>query len=289
MQLLDHLCLLRIDGDDASSFLQGQLTNDITLSDQQWQFSGYCNPKGRLLALLQLWQFNHAYYVLLDKSISESIIKRLRMYVLRSKVTITELEAYHLYGAQDWLEVTAQLAHKQQPIDYQVTGDSNSMALMMGNQYLVASEKNPIADIEDNKRWRNNNILAGLPSVTHTTSDLFIPQMLNLDMLNGINFKKGCYTGQEIVARMHYLGKLKQRMFLVDIDGDTPTPGTIVYSDQDGQKSIGHIVDAVDNIALAVLRLNALDQSESFYTEPTTTLIVNHQQPYTLPSNEQVD
>ena len=289
LQQLNHLSLIRIDGDDATAFLQGQLTNDVSLSNQQWQFNGYCSPKGRLLALLQLWQYDDVYYAVLDKSLCEATLKRLRMYVMRSKVIITELDDMFFYAAQDWADINAVFSVPQTPEDKQVVMLGSAISIRFGHQFLLMSPElnHDQVTVDNNPQWHTNNILSGLPRVTAKTVEMFIPQMLNLDVIDGINFKKGCYTGQEIIARMHYLGKLKQRMFVAKINGELPELGATIYADNACEKSVGNIVDSSNGNALAVLRLNALENSNRFYLDQQSSLEVNKVQPYELPSTKE--
>src|SRR5262249_16785525 len=135
--------------------------------------AGYCSPKGRLLAVLHLRRDGEAILMRLHHSVAEATLKRLRMFVLRSKVTL-ELE--------------------------------------------------PAANLGDDSPWRRDNILRGVPVIYPQTQDQFVPQMVNLDQLGGISFDKGCYTGQEIVARLHYLGQLKRRMFLCRLPNPASLP-----------------------------------------------------------------
>jgi len=293
LQALEHLTLVKIEGDDATSFLQGQLTNDVTLTDNQWQFSGYCSPKGRLLTLLQLWKLQGSYYAIIDKSLSEATLKRLRMYVMRSKVTFTELQEIGFYAATEWDAISVGFPAMPRPSDNAVVSDGNTMVIRVAKQFLVMtadlieSQTNTnISEADNADSWRTNSILAGLPSVSANTIEMFIPQMLNLDIIGGINFEKGCYTGQEIIARMHYLGKLKQRMFVSHVSGQTPQAGASVYADKGCQKSVGSIVDAVSDKALAVLRLAELQNSDTFYLDANSTLRVNAHQPYELPKTK---
>jgi len=293
IEKLEHLSLLQISGDDALSFLQGQLTNDINLANDQWQYSGYCNPKGRLLGLFTLWQSEKSAYVVIDKSLTEALVKRLTMYVMRSKVDIKVTDML-IYGATDTTSLNAlNLEIDTQGLTDEVTVLSNQDTHLLnlgGHRYLIATKKNvPSSSIieKKNSQWHAYNINQGLPEVTATSSELFIPQMVNLDILNGINFKKGCYTGQEIVARMHYLGKLKQRMFVCTVNNlDTEIlNGDKVFSDPELGKSVGNIVSINETTALAVLRMDDLDQK--FWLTANASLSVQSNQPYSLEGKSQ--
>ena len=295
IEKLNHLTLIKITGDDAASFLQGQLTNDIELASKQWQYSGYCTPKGRLLALFTIWRTNDTIYALLDKSLVESTLKRLRMYVMRSKVTIEEIEAPKyaiLKSSPSELLTSGFLNDEISNIEnYAFVVQENVHCLSFGNRYLIITPNSVNNEnVSQDNTWLQEDIKAGLPQVNAYSSELFIPQMLNLDVLNGINFKKGCYTGQEIVARMHYLGKLKQRMFVCTLNssknGQKIKAGDKIYSDTAMTSTAGNIVTVDDNLALAVLRLDRVEEAnqknEPFIVNEETTLQTNQNQPYSL-------
>ena len=290
---LDNLGLIKISGEDAASFLQGQLTNDVTLLENQWQFSGYCNPKGRLLALLRLCKQADDFYALIPSELIVPISQRLRMYVMRSKVVIEEVEFACVLGFQEisaLREIDPLLAEQT---DQAVPGSTLSQArgfALIAERASIYIGLDPLnIETSDDYDWQLENISAGIPEITAATSELFVPQMVNLDLLNGINFKKGCYTGQEIVARMHYLGKLKQRMFLCEVSGDFKTaaqPADKLFADSDSSKNTGTLVCISNsgNRALGVLRLS--DADGSHYLANGQVLKPLAKQPVRFPEQE---
>jgi len=300
------LGLIKISGHDAFSFLQGQLSNDINelnkLSQKHWQYSGYCNPKGRLIALLQIWCEGDELFALLSKDLIESTVKRLRMYVMRSKVEIEVFAQVRCFGFSSAIKLNSLVSGLSDNLDGVTNGvNSNGdlSVLAVGQRYLLVDkvghlentipENTILEKITNAPNWLAEQIVDGLPDVSQGSSELFIPQMLNLDLLDGINFKKGCYTGQEIVARMHYLGKLKQRMFVCELmghDGIEIAPikaGDSIYSDIKLTKSAGTVVSAASdsNVLLAVLRLTNLEQTH--YLSQAISIKVAAQQPYEIP------
>ena len=291
---LNAYSLLKISGADAATFLQGQLTNDLNLLDNQWQFSGYCNPKGRLLALLQLWKTNsNEFSVLLSKDLTESVVKRLRMYVMRSKVEIVVTDKA-ISGFNSIEDIVAQHPKFEGKINQEINQsvsvlDGNQTILKVIDRYLMIGDKTD-AIPSFNLDWQKQNILDGLPQIHAETAELFIPQMVNLDLLDGINFKKGCYTGQEIIARMHYLGKVKQRMFVCQIDGeiDNFKDGEKVYnnlpSDKEERKTVGNIISAVkqNDKLLAVIKLDYINNN--LYLEAGQKINILDSQPYSVPT-----
>jgi len=243
---IPDISIVKFSGADAENFLQGQLTNDVSAIENQWQFTGYCNPKGRLLALFQLWKHADEFYATIDKGLTDATVKRLRMYVMRSKVKIEELTLASCVGI------------KNQPASsdrFSLQVDNSIHALHYGDRTLLVDLHGELQGHESTA-WKSNTILAGEPCINASNTEMFVPQMVNLDLLGGINFKKGCYTGQEIVARMHYLGKLKQRMFLCNIESESDpnlVSGEKILS---AGKKAGNIVCASNSekVVLAVIR-----------------------------------
>lgn len=237
----NNLTVLQFTGADSISFLQGQLSNDINALSASWQFSGYCNPKGRLLALLQVWKNEDVVYASIDSTLVDATIKRLRMYVMRSKVVIDEIKQARFTGLTG-------LENKSER--FSVTINDSIHTLHYGDRALridlQPSDHTSLEQVGDWQGWAVAKIAAGEPTIDADNVEMFVPQMVNLDLLDGINFKKGCYTGQEVVARMHYLGKLKRQLFVFDYNTpDTETIsvniGDAVYA-PDKQQSIGDIV-----------------------------------------------
>ena len=245
---LSHLGLLQISGADALTFLQGQVTYDVKLLNGQIaHHSGYCNPKGRLLALFLAFAHKDHIHLQLPKELIAPIAKRLKMYVMRSKVEIEDVSEsiikIGLNGAKA-IELLNPLFSQIPQNDYElVTLENGALIKLPGNQPRfeiftdIANAPaiwNSLAQhtkIADAAYWELLEIQAGIPEVYVKTQEEFVPQMLNLDLLNGINFKKGCYTGQEIVARTHYLGTVKRRTQLAHIDCATqPNAGDDVLN-----------------------------------------------------------
>lgn len=296
VELLPHLSLIEINGADAESFLQGQLSNDVSLLHDCWQFSAYCNPKGRTLALLQLWRSADGFYALLDQSLVEQTLKRLKMYVMRSKVELQHVDQACIYGLKstDLNEYFPALGAERSESKQGVTIKQEQILLDMGERLIaiaLTGEAPPVSGLLQQapvgQDWLAEDIAAGLPRVNSNSYELFIPQMLNLDLLDGVNFKKGCYTGQEIVARMHYLGKLKQRMFICQLDGlaGSIEIGQKIYLEADHSKSVGSVVSSVDgfNLILAVIRLESAKQK--LYLDSGQTLRVAEAQAYSIPES----
>ena len=254
------LGLIRVQGEDARDFLQGQLTNDINrVTPDEAQLSAWCTPKGRMLALMLIFQHGDDLYLQLPAERIEAVLKRLRMFVLRSKVTLddasNELAVLALGGhcidellgnipetdfASGQTEGLTVIRFPGEVPRVQIIGDIQVVSAFHERTGTRATAVSSVW-------WRAQNIRSGIPSVYDATAEAFIPQMLNLDILGGISFTKGCYTGQEVVARMKYLGQLKRRMYLARFDGDiTPQPGDSLFSPQSkSAQGAGKIVDVV--------------------------------------------
>lgn len=278
---LSHLSLLKLSGEDAVTFLQGQVTNDVKqLNGSNSHYAGYCNPKGRLLALFLAYAHEGSIYLQLDGRLAESISKRLRMYVLRSKVVIEDVSNSTARlgiagkGADDALNslfpslpaATHELISNENGVLIRLPGAMPRYELITDAARAeqvweqLKSQLRPVGK----SAWEWLEIHAGIPDIQPGTQEEFVPQMVNLDALGGINYKKGCYTGQEIVARTHYLGKVKRRTQLAHLTGDNqPPPGGDVMI-EGGNEAVGKIVRSAPSPAggydvLAELRLESLE------------------------------
>lgn len=253
---------LRVRGDDAETFLQGQLSNDVrALRADQGQLSSLNSPKGRMLAVFQLLRIGDEILIEVHRAIAEASLARLKMFVLRAKLTLeiaADIDALALIGGDSAAILSLfKLPAPEQPQQclrdegrqltvlrrlgelprFSVVGPRDAIDVL--RQSIPAAMFEPEAQL-----WRRADIEAGVPVVLPETRDHFVPQMANLDLLDGISFKKGCYTGQEIVARVHYLGQLKRRLFVAQLEGPPPAPGSSVQVDGEEQ-GVGEIVDAV--------------------------------------------
>ena len=264
---LTDLVYIRAQGADTESFLQGQLSNDTRLlNENRAQLSSYSNPKGRMLAVLTLFRHGNDTVLEVHRSVAESTLKRLRMFVLRSKVTLqdgtAELPATGLVGEYGAAQLQALgLPVPAEPMQ-SLEKDGVVVIRRLGAEprwsvhgQVAGLEALPAAGFED---WLRADLRAGVPTVYAETREMFVPQMANLDVLGGISFNKGCYTGQEIVARLHYLGQLKRRMFLLRAPVDA-RPGMQVYDAAGDGQAVGELVDAVADgdatLMTAVLQL----------------------------------
>jgi tRNA-modifying protein YgfZ len=274
---LSHFGLIRFSGEDAQKFLHGQLSNSVEkLDSAHAQFSSYNTPKGRMLATMQLWRDGADYLLMLPAVLREPIQKRLAMYVLRSKVKTTDAsEAFALIGVSGPKAATL-IAEIAGPLNQDAMGLTVAeylSVIRLGEHRFVLAVNTHAVEIWDKLKlhatpvgepvWRLLDIRAGIPWITPATQEQFVAQMANLDLIGGVDFKKGCYPGQEIVARTHYLGKLKRRMYLVHGDSvPAVQAGDELYSaDFEGQAS-GMVVNSAPSPtggydALAVMQIDS--------------------------------
>jgi tRNA-modifying protein YgfZ len=285
-----HLGLIEISGADAFSFLQGQVTNDVmhlagSESIASAHFTAYCNPKGRMLALFLAFaqhnsQLGNYIHLQLNRELLEPIMKRLKMYVMRSKVDIQDVSNSLLTLGIDGPQAASMLVSLFNNIptnDYQIITHDNTVILKLPTieghtRFQIFCDVNQAPAIFNTLKencelvakphWDWLDIQMGIPDISLRTQEQFVPQMLNLDLLNGINFKKGCYTGQEIVARTHYLGSVKRRTYLAETSGNPQAGDKVTTQDN---TEVGQIVRSAPNLiggfdVLAELRIESSRQ-----------------------------
>ena len=217
---LPHLAVLELIGPDAEAFLQAQVPGDIRLlNPARAQFSGWCTAKGRLLTTFVIWPVEGGYRLILAADVADAIAKRLKMYVLRLKVQIARLDDA-VAGLMNPSATLDALTLPSEAWQISKTGgvtairlDATRVLLTGEATALTALTHGQVAGQTDD--WLRADIEQGFPLVTQATSEHYVPQMVNLDKLGGVSFKKGCYPGQEIVARTHYLGKIKRHLYRV--------------------------------------------------------------------------
>lgn len=285
---LSHLGLLEISGDDAISFLQGQVTNDVKLiNDNNSHYTGYCSPKGRLLALFLALNHQQQLHLQLNSKLLEPIAKRLKMYVMRSKVNISNVSDSYVrigFNGNDIPKLLAQFFTLIPQNAYESVNSGNSTIIRLPGatpRFEIICETERAKEIWQTLKtsckavgkscWDWLEIQAGIPDIYQQTQEEFVPQMVNLDLLNAINFKKGCYTGQEIVARTHYLGKVKRRTYLAHVATSTPPQaGTDVLNQN--KEVVGKVVRSAiaptsGYDVLAEVRLESIEVGDVFVND----------------------
>ncbi|MFQ5643917.1 MAG: YgfZ/GcvT domain-containing protein [Thiogranum sp.] len=274
---LSHYGLISVHGDDAETFLQGQLTNDIRkVNDGHSQLTGLCNPKGRLLATFRAFHRGDSYYLCLPAGMLEDVIKRLRMFVLRSSVTLEDTSDTFVHlgisGQDAAQDLGAFVGELPASVSAVVQSDNHAVIQVPGihPSYEIFTTVDDAMQLWDRLNvqsapigadaWQLLDIEAGIPVVLPQTREAFVPQMMNLQLVDGVSFQKGCYTGQEIVARMQYLGKLKRRMYLARVETtERPDSGEEIFA-SDAEQSVGKLISVAPHpdggyALLAVLQI----------------------------------
>ena len=255
---LSHNALVGVSGDEATDFLHAQFTNDVeALLEGAAQWNGWCSAKGRLLATFLLMKRADGYLILLPAEIAAAFTKRLGMFVLRSKVKIRDAGAERVRigfaGKSAGVIVARHFGHTPDPLR-SVDREGATVVALDADRFVVlaAPETAPAtwealagnATPAGAAAWEWTAIHAGIPIIQPATQEAFVPQMANFELVGGVSFKKGCYPGQEIVARTQYRGILKKRMALAHVDAPAPAAGTNVYSAAFGEQSAGEVVNA---------------------------------------------
>lgn len=287
--VIPNLGIIKITGTDAIQFLQGQLTCNINeLTESNSFFAAYCNAKGRTISTLLILKNADSFLLLLPTELTDLVSRKLQMYILRSDVQLHNV-------TNDFCLLGITTSNQQLPFslptaDFAVTHSPQITVKMPSNnsRYLtICSAQQAITlwtqltqqqsfIITHSDSWSYQDISAGIAWLTLASSEAYIPQMLNIDKLGGISFNKGCYTGQEIIARTHYLGKTKRELFLAECEItamlDTESriisdqvedfSGKIISFQKNEQKLRLLIVIPTTAIELKTLKLNNLDQNK---------------------------
>jgi len=302
-----ELGLILVNGDDAENFLQNQLSNDISKIDEtRSQLSCYSTAKGRMLAIFQVARISNGFVLITPRTMVETLLQRLQMFVVQSKVNLADASGhFYRFGLQtDIAAVTENplLARQQGGV---IQNDSlislQLSSLDHQKRFLVLclspdeaqslwNEFSQHLSVGNFAAWRLSQMKCGIPTIYPQTSEEFVLQMTNLDLLEGVSFKKGCYPGQEIIARMHYLGKLKRRLFLTSFKTDKcPLPGDdIIACGADAPDGSGKVVDAIIDDSghchcLYVAQIKKASNNELCLLDQPSIAIKSIDMPYTVP------
>ena len=268
--------LLGISGDDAVTFLQNQLTNDITnVSESEHQLTAWCNPKGRIIANFRAFKRGPNLYLIMAKDLVETVVSKLSRYIMMSKVTITDATdtLVHFGYAGENAEHDLSLILDKVPTAPNETLNLGALTILrlpgdtprfevfgdVAEASELWSKCNVRAAPVSSQAWDFMNIRAGRPVVTAACTEEWIPQMLNMVAIEGVDFQKGCYPGQEVVARLNYLGKTKRRMYHLLIETDKVPACNDSIVNESGIE-VGKVLNAVANPddlveCLAVLKI----------------------------------
>jgi tRNA-modifying protein YgfZ len=272
---LTHLALIGAAGEDAKSFLHSQFTSDINhLSVDQVQHSAWCTAKGRMQASFLVWREGDDYQLALASDLEAASLKRLQIFVLRAKVKLTALTDSRALIGIAGPQAAEALADAGLPCPVApmttASSDTATVISLEPNRYIVSLTQDSVAILWQKltlkaqpaglPAWRWLDIQAGFPLVTAATKEEFVPQMADFEKLGGVSFHKGCYPGQEIVARTQYLGKVKRHLYRVTSD-QALLPGTDLHSPDNPDQASGMIVSGAPSPtggyeALAVVQSN---------------------------------
>ncbi len=240
--------IIEIRGADAIDFCHAQFTSDVkNMKPDQRRFSAWCNPKGQVIANFLLIRLKERLLLFMPAEMVETVSRRLQMFVLRSAVIITDLTPSYRSAGIGGETITDQLSPLPVPENGYITEYNSTVITRLpedpGSRMLViepGNDKNPLIDriATDMSevapdRWRADDIRAGLPWITAATREQALPQELNLDLIGALEYDKGCFPGQEVIARVHFRNRLKRRLYLATLDSnEAPQAGTRIYTDE---------------------------------------------------------
>jgi folate-binding protein YgfZ len=286
--VLPHLGVIAAKGPDAALFLHNQLTQDFLLLDgQHARLTAFCNAKGRMQASMVGFKTSDEEVLLvLRKDLLAQTLKRLSMFVLRAKVTLSDASTdWNVHGRLAAPEVT-QTPWQSSHVDG--TWTVSLYPIPSAARYLVLAPAGMLSlddglSLDD---WLLSEIFSGIGDVQAATFEAFVPQMLNYESVDGVNFKKGCYPGQEVVARSQFRGILKRRTYLVSSSLPLHSGQEIFHSTETSQPS-GQVVQAVSHPvhghwALVCLQTSSIDDGELHPAEATGRVLTTHPLPYPL-------
>lgn len=302
---LSHFSTLVIAGEDARSFMQGQFTNDVEqVNASTSQLSAFCNNKGRMIANFRLFEHNNNVFMTLRSDLVDPSIEHLQKYILRAQVVIQDVsdQLVHLgvsgSNAKELLssyienidEAVDSISHNEDYVAIRVAGPVPRYEVFCSCEqakFLWQGITQRAAAI-NSSAWNYLNIQAGIPYIDMNTSEEFVPQMANMELINGVSFTKGCFTGQEIVARTHYLGKQKRRTYRIKIISDTtPKAGDELATDTSTENQYtGTLVTVYQTAekefeALAVIQIKSVE-SETLKLKDADAEIMVLELPYPL-------
>lgn len=266
--------LIAVNGADAGAFLHGQLTNDVErLAPAQARLAGYCSAKGRLLATFLMWRDaspEGTIYLACDAAVQAAVQKRLSMFVLRAKAKLTDATGTHVLlqvggpGVETVLAGTfGALPDAPLAASHAVLGEAPTSLVRLPaagaarslSRFLWSVPVSHVAQVWQALTQAADAVVdpalaawlevhSGVARVTTATQEQFVPQMVNWEVVGGVSFRKGCYPGQEVVARSQYRGTIKRRLHLAHVDGSAPTPGQELVETSDPDQPCGMVVQA---------------------------------------------
>jgi folate-binding protein YgfZ len=247
--LLTHLGVIKVEGEDAAKFIHGQLTQDFSLLDLHTaRLAAFCSPKGRMLAsFIGFKRSNHEIWLVCSRDILTPTLKRLSMFVMRAKARLSDVTPeYAIYGLAG--NATKSIAGSAYPTGAKVDFDTCTLvnlhtAVATPRQLWIAPLGEPVpagANLAM-ATWQWGDVRSGVATLTAPVVEAFVPQMLNYESVGGVNFKKGCYPGQEVVARSQFRGTLKRRAFVAHAEVEMAV-GLEIFSATDNDQPVATVV-----------------------------------------------
>jgi folate-binding protein YgfZ len=291
---LPHWGLIRANGPDAVTFLQGQLTNDVALMDTSAvRLAGFCSAKGRLQASFLIWKIAPDELLLAcAASVLPAVLKRLSMFVMRAKCKLTDASAE--LPLQGVVGASARALIGDLPVWTQRAVDGRTLLRLPdvdGVARAMVAAAAPLRDMPGAAlaAWRELEVRSGIALIEAATVEQFVPQMLNYEIVGGVDFKKGCYPGQEIVARSQYRGTIKRRMFLFECTAELAA-GQEIFHSADPAQPAGMVVNAAPraaggSVALVEVKLALLDDGSLRAGSVDGATLMRDELPYLLPAD----
>jgi len=293
---LTHLGLIECSGDDAKSYLQNQLTSDINhLAPDVAQHAAWCSAKGRMLASFLLYRHGAGFQGLMSADLLESSLKRLQMFVLRSRVKLSDLSDSHAILGLSGPQATAALHATELPAPDQdmatLTFSAGVVVRLSTNRFVLIVEAGKAPALWEKlarfarpagpQVWQWQEIQAGIPLISAATREAFVPQMTNFDKIGGVSFRKGCYPGQEVVARTQYLGKVKRHLYRIHTQSEFAAGASLFAPPSPPEQPCGMVVNAAPAPdggydAIAVIQesfVDFLDSDETHVDVPDLRLV----------------
>jgi folate-binding protein YgfZ len=305
---LSQFGILKVSGEEAQTFLQNLCSNDIkAITPNLAQLNSLNTAKGRVLATFLVWQSGADYFLQFPHSLLAAMHKKLSMYVLRAKVKIedvsSQLISLGISGSQAVEILNSSIGLVPQTDLAAEFNATTRVIRITQNRYQIISVPESAAELWQklgtqarpvgSPCWDWLNIRAGIPVILPATQEQFVLQMLNLEIIGGVSFKKGCYPGQEIVARMHYLGKVKQRTYLAHVNSNEPLqPNDSLFSEDFSGQSSGNILNSAPAPqggydVLATLHTSSVNSAQTIHWKTAEGAILNILDlPYIFPAEK---
>ncbi len=294
---LEHLGVIKITGEDNAKFLQGQLTQDFALLGlNEARLAAFCNAKGRMQASFIGFKYPNGdhtdIFLICSKDLLVATMKRLSIFVMRAKAVLTDASAefavYGLLGNTDSKSpaTTSTPWSKTDVGNVSIVGLYPSQGVARQMWIGPSTALPPQGDAIDLDAWLLSEVQSGVATLSTPIFEALVPQMLNFESVGGVNFKKGCYPGQEVVARSQFRGTLKRRAYILTCP-EAMAAGQLIFSNLDGEQECGLVVQAVKDAnglwwAIGSMQIQAASEGQLTLASPTGAALTLHPLPYPL-------